>query len=563
MARSRVLVTLAALASLAGSSAAQHAHHFERPDDRALREDPRLAPGQIAPLLDGLGEHHHPVTTKSERAQTFFDQGLKLTYGFNHQEALRAFKEAARLDPDCAMAYWGWALVLGPNINLPMQKDAVPQAREALELALARRDKVTEKERAYIDALAKRYVADPPADRAPLDAAYAEAMRDLHQRYPEDTDAGTLLAAALMELSPWSYWTPERKPRENTPELLATLEDVLHRDPEHEGALHYYIHAVEAVDPSRGAAAADRLRPLAPGAGHLMHMPSHLYIQLGRYGDAYEANALAAQSDESYITQCRAQGIYPLNYFPHNVHFLAWAAFYQGRAAEALTAAKKVRAGVPEDLHGNDFALYETFLSMPLYTMVRFGMWDAVLAEPEPRKDARLWTGIWHYARGRAFAATGRADEARGELRQVQALAEDPASASAPAGFANAARLLEIARWTLAGEITVAEKKYDEAIAHLDRATRLEDSLSYNEPPDWYYPVRHSLGAALLAAGRAVEAEVVYWQDLRRYPENAYALFGLWRAAAAQGKAAEAADFEKRYRAAWSRADAPLESSRD
>ena len=557
-----MLVLLILVVALVGPAFAQHAHHVERPDERALREDPRLAPGQIAPLLDGLGAHHHPVTTKSERAQVFFDQGLKLAYGFNHREALRAFKEAARLDPDCAMAYWGWALVLGPNINLPMPADAVPQAWEATEQALARVDRVSEKERAYIAALAKRYSADPQADRAALDRAYADAMREVYRRFPEDTDAATLFAEALMDVAPWNYWTKDGKPKEHTEEILATLEAALAKDPDHEGALHLYIHAVEAVDPARGAIAADRLRPLAPGAGHLLHMPSHLYIQLGRYADAFEANALAAKSDESYITQCRAQGIYPLNYFPHNKHFLAWAAFYQGRANEALAAARSVQAGVPEDLSGNDWALYETFLSMPLYTMVRFGKWDAVLAEPKPRKDARLMTGVWHYARGRAFAATGRAKDARSELAAVEKLAADPASAEAFAGYATAAKLLEIARWVLAGEIAGTEKKHDEAVACLDRAARLEDSLHYNEPPDWYYPVRHSLGAALLDAGRPLEAEVVYWQDLRRYPENAYALFGLSRAAEAQGKTDDAADFERRYRTAWALADAPLRSSR-
>jgi hypothetical protein len=557
----RALV-LASLVSLTIPAWAQHAHHAEPGDDRANKADPRLAEGQIAPVLEGLGEHHHKITTKSERAQQFFDQGLKLAYGFNHREALRAFKEAARLDPDCAMAYWGWAFVLGPNINLPMQKDAVPQAWEALEMARARRDKASETERAYIDALSRRYAKDPEAERGPLDRAYADAMRELSRRYAEDTDAATLFADALMNVSPWNYWTPDKKPRENTLELLATLEGALSRDPTHEGALHYYIHAIEAVDAARGVEAADRLRPLAPGAGHLLHMPSHLYIQLGRYADAFEANALAARSDESYITQCRAQGIYPLNYFPHNVHFLAWAAFYQGRGQEALAASKQVRAGVPQDMSGNDWGLFESFLSMPLYTMVRFGMWNAILAEPEPRKELRLSTGVWHYARGRAYAATNRAAEAKRELARVEALASDPKSADALVGYANAARLLEIARYVLAGEIASAEKRHDDAVTHLDRATRLEDSLHYNEPPDWYYPVRHSLGAALLEAQRPVEAEVVYWQDLRKYPENGYALYGLWRAYEAQGKKDEAAEYEARYKTAWSAADAPLKSSR-
>ncbi len=291
-------------------------------------------------------------------------------------------------------------------------------------------------------------------------------------------------------------------------------------------------------------------------------MPSHIYIQLGRYDEAYRANVLAAEADEGYITQCRAQGIYPLNYFPHNVHFVAWSAFYLGRGADALAAARKIQAGVPQDLHGNDWGIYETFLGMPLFTMVRFGMWDAVLAEPKPPESTRYWTGMWHYARGLAFAAKGRIEEARRELAQVETIGAEQATATTPLGFTTVGRLLDIARGVLAGDIAAAEKKWDEAIAHFDRATRLEDSLSYTEPPDWYYPVRHSLGAALLDAGRPVEAEVVYWQDLRRYPENAYALFGLWQAAQAQGKTAEADDFEKRYRAAWAQATAPLGSSR-
>jgi tetratricopeptide (TPR) repeat protein len=363
--------------------------HDQR-DDRALAADPRTARQPIAPVLEGLGDHHHPVTTKSERAQLFFDQGLKLTYAFNHREALRSFKEAARLDPDCAMAYWGWALVLGPNLNLPMEPHVVRQAHEAIQLALARKDKVSQRERDYIDALAQRYVDDPHADRAPLDTAFADAMRQLHRQYPDDTDAATLFAAALMEKSPWNYWTPDRRPRQQTPEILATLEAVLRQDPRHEGALHYYIHAVEPVDPDRGAAIADSLRGLAPGAGHLVHMPSHIWMQLGRYGESYEANALAATADEAYIAQCRAQGTYPLGYYPHNVHFMAWAATMQGRRAAALEAARRAASKVPEDMRDDKWGLYETLRSMPLYVMARFGMWDAILAEPLPREDLRL-----------------------------------------------------------------------------------------------------------------------------------------------------------------------------
>jgi tetratricopeptide (TPR) repeat protein len=544
---------------LAGRAGAQH---LNRHDERALKDDPRLAPGQIAPVLEGLGDHHHPITTKSERAQAFFDQGLKLTYGFNHQEALRAFKEAARLDPDCAMAYWGWALVLGPNLNLPMQPEVVPQAWEAIQLALDHRNEASERERDYIDALAKRYTDDPRADRAPLDAAYAGAMRRLHEKYPEDADAATLYAASLMNLSPWDYWTKDGRSKKHTAQILQALEAVLEKEPEHEGALHYYIHAVEPVDAKRGEQSADRLRGLTPGAGHLVHMPSHIYMQLGRYEEAYEVNALAAKADEGYITQCRAQGIYPLNYYPHNVHFLAWAAIMQGRGADAIEASRKVASKVPEDLHGNEWALYQTFLSMPLYTLVRFGKWEEILKEPRPPQTTRYWTGIWHYARGMAYAHTNRAEEAHEELSALAGIADDPATPEVLIGSSNAGRLLSVAKEVLSGEIAAKEGRYDQAVGHLDRAARLEDSLAYNEPPDWYYPVRHTLGAVLLEAGRPEEAEIVYWQDLRKNQENGYALYGLRQSLEAQGRNEEAAAMEKRFRAAWKHSDLQLSSSR-
>ena len=543
----------------AGPAAAQHPN---RHDERALAEDPRLAPGQLAPVLEGLGDHHHPVTTRSERAQLFFDQGLKLTYGFNHQEALRAFKEAARLDPDCAMAYWGWALVLGPNLNLPMRPEVISQASEAIALAVERKDRVSEPERGYIEALAKRYAAEADADRAALDAAYAEAMGELHRRYPEDGDAATLYAAALMNLSPWDYWTKDGRPKGRTAEILATLEGVLEREPEHEGALHYYIHAVEPVDPERGVAAADRLRGLAPGAGHLVHMPSHIYMQVGRYGESFRANELAAEADEGYITQCRAQGIYPLNYYPHNVHFLAWAAIMAGRSGDALKAARKVASRVPADHHGNDWALYQTFLSLPLFTLVRFGEWEEVLAEPPTPEGLTYWTGMSHYARGLAYTHTGRLGRAKRELKALAEIVDDPETPEVLVGLANAGTLLGIARSVLAGELAAKRGRYATALGHLDRAVRLEDSLLYNEPPDWYYPTRHTLGAVLLEAGFPTEAEVVYWQDLKENPENGFALYGLWQSLQAQGRTAEAADVEERFRAAWKDADVGLSSSR-
>lgn len=536
--------------------------HINQHDSRALAADPRLAPGQLAPVLEGLGDHHHRVTTNSQRAQLFFDQGLKLTYGFNHQEALRSFKEAARLDPDCAMAYWGWALVLGPNLNLPMSAEAAEQAYQAIQMAVSRKDKVSPRERAYIDALARRYGSDPQADRSRLDAAYAEAMGALHAQYPDDLDAATLYAAALMNLSPWSYWTEDGRPKHHTPAILEALETVIARDPNHEGALHYYIHAVEPVDAGRGVAAADSLRYLAPGIGHLVHMPTHIYMQVGRYQESYVLNGLAAKADEDYIIQCRAQGIYPLNYYPHNVHFQSWAALMSGRSEDAIATARKVAARVPGDLQGNDWALYQTFLSMPLYAYVRFGKWEEILSEPAPPANLHFWTGIWRYARGMALAHTGRLNSASKELKALSDILANPDALKEPIGFGNTEILLTIAREVLAGEIAAKNTDFDTAIARLSRAVRLQDSLMYNEPPDWYYPVRHSLGAVLLEAGHPREAEAVYWEDLRKYRDNGYALFGLWQSLKDQDRPGEARQIELKFQQAWADADVSLSSSR-
>jgi tetratricopeptide (TPR) repeat protein len=547
-------------ASFAATALAQHKHGY---DTRALGADPLAsAEIQLAPVLEGLGEHHHKVTTSSERAQMFFDQGLKLTYAFNHQEALRSFKEAVRLDPDCAMAYWGWAFVLGPNLNLPMGEDAGVQAYRAIQEAVARKGRVTERERLYIEALARRYAREPAADRSALDRAYAGGMAELHRRFPEDNDAAALYADAIMNLSPWNYWTKDGHPRARTPEILSVLEGVLERDPQHEGALHLYIHATEAVVPERGVAAADALTGLAPGAGHLVHMPSHIYMRVGRYADAFEANVNAALADEGYLTACRNQGLYPLTYYPHNVHFLAWAAIFQGRRGEAMNASRKVALQVPADMLGNDWALQQTFLAMPLYTLVRFGDWEAILKEPKPRKDAAYTTGIWHYARGLALVFTDRVAEAKAELEAIEAIENDPRATETFVGYANAKKLLSIAKNVLDGELRARKGDFDSAVARLDRAVRLEDSLMYNEPPNWYYPVRHTLGAVLLDAGRAEEAEVVYWEDLRRNPDNGYSLFGLAASLRAQDRDGEASEIETRFRAAWNAADSELRSSR-
>ena len=543
---------------LAGAADAKMIH-----DPRAVSSDPATATSKIAPRLRGLGAYQRDVTTQSLDSQIFFNQGLNLTYGFNHSEALRSFKEAARLDPDNAMAYWGWALTLGPNLNLPMQSDVVKQAYDAIQKAVALKDKVSERERDFIDALATRYTNDPMAPRQPLDQAYADAMKTLAAKYPDDLDAATLYAASLMNLSPWNYWTQDGRPRAQTPNILAALNNVLASNPSHPGALHYHIHAVEAVRPEDGISSADQLNGLVPGIGHMVHMPSHIYMRVGRYAESFDANARAAAADEGYITQCRAQGLYPLNYYPHNVHFLSWSAIMLGRSEDALINARKLADGVPKTLEGNTWALYETFLSMPLFVLTRFGRWEEVLAEPQPRDDSVFLKGIWHYARGLALTNSGGDVAAiRSELAALDDLAARAAQNPGQIGLGENAKLLKIASHVLHGELAASMGSYGTAVSHLDRAVRYEDSLLYNEPPDWYYPVRHTLGAALLKADRAVEAEVVYWDDLKKNPNNGYSLFGLMQALQAQGRDEEAQDIKAQFDAAWASADHTLTSSK-
>jgi tetratricopeptide (TPR) repeat protein len=533
-------------------------------DSRALAADPDKAEGPIAPKLEGLGDHHFPVTTQNSDSQRFFDQGLRLTYAFNHSEALRAFKQAVMLDPENAMAYWGWALVLGPNLNLPMVPEVASQAYHAIQRALALKEKVSEHERAYIEALAERYTNNPTTDRVSLDRAYARAMAKLVENYPDDLDAATLYAASLMNLQPWDYWNLDGSPKRNTGEILKTLQSVVDRNPRHAGALHYYIHTVEARHPKRGEQHADMLAGLMPGAGHLVHMPSHIYMRVGRFGDSYEANRRAVDADERYITQCRAQGIYPLNYYPHNIHFMAWSAMVQGRPEVALEAARKIVDKVPPELAANKnvWALYETFLSQPVFVMVRFGMWDAMLNEQKPNLESQFMTGIWHYGRALAFVHTGRLAEARRELRQLTTARKAMGELEHYIGFGTAETLLTIAEEIILGELAYAEGYTLEGLAYLERAVRLEDGLRYNEPPDWYFPVRHFLGAMLLDCGRPNEAEVVYAADLRKNPGNGYSLLGLKLALEQQGKKEDALAVTKRFNNAWADANHKLTSSR-
>jgi tetratricopeptide (TPR) repeat protein len=532
-------------------------------DPRAIDADPATATSPIAPRLTGLGDHEFPVTTNNPESQYFFEQGFRLTLGFNHSEALRSFKEAIRLDPNNAMAYWGWALSLGPNLNLPMQAAVVPAAYAAMQKAVSLKADVTPRERALIEASAVRFTDDPEAARAPLDSAYADAMAKVVEQFPNDADMLTLYAAAMMNTNPWDYWYKDGTPKSSTVKVMNALNKAISLNPDHPGAHHYLIHTVEAFRPELGVQSADRLGTLMPSAGHLVHMPSHIFMRVGRYGDSYDANVLAAKADESYITQCRSQGIYPLVYYPHNIHFLAWSAMFQGRSVEAMAAARKVAIKIKPTPEENVFGLYESFASQPLYVMARFGKWDEILKEEAPNSSSVFMNGVLHYARGLAFAHKGDLEQAADELYRLTGIREEVQKDEAyHVGFAAAGTLLHIAELVLRGEYAAKSGDLHAGIAYLERAARLEDTLLYNEPPDWYFPVRHVLGALLMDANLPAEAEAVYWDDLRRNPDNGFSLFGLKLALEAQGNKPVAEEIGTRFDKAWSSADVKLRSSR-
>jgi tetratricopeptide (TPR) repeat protein len=552
----RATLMMVLLASTSFAQAPAHKHYEES------KEATKPAPtGELAPRLQNLGSHTFRVTTRSRQAQIFVNQGVNLAYGFNHAEAGRAFREAARLDPACAMCYWGQAVVLGPNINVPMTPDDEPKAYELAQKAVALKARATPRERAYIDAVAQRYTGKA-ADRAARDQAYADAMRVLARRYPADLDAQTMLAESLMDLRPWNYWTGDGRPYPGTEEIVSTLEKVLARSPRHPGANHLYIHAVEATkSPERAEAAADRLAKLMPGAGHMVHMPSHIYQRVGRYADAVAANEAAVKADEDYIAQCRAQGIYPMAYYPHNIHFIWYAATAEGRSQAAIDAARKTARTVSDEML-DKLPLLGGFRVVPYYALARFGRWDEVLAEPLPADRHLYLGGIAHYTRGLAQLGQGHLEEAEKELLDVRRIAADKALDYTLFSPNTAARIFAPAPEVLAGELAAKRKDYDAAIAHLERAVRLEDGLFYTEPEEWHYPTRQALGAVLLEAGRAREAETVYWDDLKRHADNGWSLFGLAQALRAQDKKAEADAVQARFDKAWAHADVKLTSSR-
>ena len=523
-------------------------------------------PTDTVPLYGNLGDHHREISTSVPAAQAYFDQGLRLYYAFNHPEAIRAFREAQRLDSLCAMCYWGEALAWGPNINLPMDSAGGVAAHAALQRALAARSNASDAERALIDALASRYA--PPeraaAPRAVLDSAYATAMASVSRAHPRDQDIAVLYSESLMDLRPWNYWTRDGSLQPGMDAALSRLERVVEANPRHPGACHFFIHAVEAVHPERAVPCAERLAALMPGAGHIVHMPGHIYIRVGRYMDAVKANEHAVHADETYIRDQRpGVSTYTAGYYPHNFDFLAFAAAMSGRAKQAIGAADRQASVVPSDMLGAPgMTFLQHHITRRLQLRVRFGSWDEILRTPAPSEELPHARGMWNYARGRALAATGKLSEAEAALARVHAAAIDPRLAGVRLEFNESPAILGIAEQVLAGDIASARGDHAEAVSHLRAAAAIEDGLSYGEPPDWTAPVRHDLGAALLAAGRATEAEQVYREDLKRFPSNGWSLLGLSQSLRAQGKGAEAGRAMAEFRRAWAAADVEIASSR-
>ncbi len=518
-----------------------------------------------APLFDGYGDHTHKITTANPKTQAYFDQGVRLLFGFNHAEAIRSFREGARLDPDCAMCWWGVGFALGSNINLPMQPDAVAPAWAAVEMARSLEPKASPEEVAWIEALAARYAKAPPADRHPLDEAFAQAMGKVWDQYPNDLDAGVFYAEAMMDTQPWDYWQSDAKtPKGHGADIVATLEGVLKKEPLHPGALHLYIHAVEAsTTPERAEAAADKLEPLMPAAGHVVHMPSHIYFRVGRYEDAVKVNALAAQKDEDYIAACKAQGFYPLAYYSHNIHFLWTSSEMMGRYAAARDAAARVikasDAGMPIAAGLPPVQLYRI---VPVVTDVRFGRWNDVLAEKMPPPELKLTTAMFHYARAFAYANKHDFKHAAQERAKLAAMIANKEFAAIDAFPVPGTQMAELGLTLVDGEIARMKGNLVKALFLFERANGRYNALPYTEPDYWHQPVGHIYGAALLQARKPAEAEAVYRQSLKDHRIDGWALFGLEQALKAQGKTQEAKSVKVEFDKAWSMADVKLASSR-
>ncbi len=521
-----------------------------------------------APLFEGLGDFTHKITTKNPDAQKYFDQGMILAFGFNHAESIRSFKAAQKLDDSCAMCYWGESLATGPNINVTsngkaiMSEDERKNAFAALQKAIERKGNASQAEQDYIDSLAKRYNGDPETEREPLDKAYADAMRELAKKYPEDDEAATLFAEALMNTMPWDYWLGNGKAKPETAEVIETLENVIERSPKHPLALHLYIHAVEASEnPGRAEKAANTLADLVPGSGHLVHMPAHIYWRVGRYNDASEANVRAAGVDEKYIAECNAQGFYPAAYYPHNIHFLWAASSMEGRSKLAIDSARKVAQNVKLE-QIKEFPTVEFFKTIPILALVQFGKWDEVLEEPDFPENLDYSQAIRNYARGVAYTRKGDLEKAKSERAELVKKKDAVTVRFLDKNDYPASDLLDIADKLLLGEIAMAEKDNDKAIKSFEDAVTIQDKLPYMEPPFWYYPTRQSLGMALIEADQNAKAEEVYKKDLEIYPRNGWSMYGLIQALEAQKKSDEAADVKKKFDNVWQKADVKLTSSR-
>jgi tetratricopeptide (TPR) repeat protein len=510
------------------------------------------------PLYDNLGTLHKEITTRSQAAQQYFDQGLRLTYAFNHDEAIKSFKQGLQHDSTCAMCYWGIAYALGSNINVSMDTSAVRPAYEAVQNALKYAGGVSPLERAYIQALAKRYSSNPSASRPALDTAWSKAIGLVSYAFPKDDDAATLYAEALMDLRPWDYWTNGGRPKaSSTLKQLRVLERVVRRNPDHPGACHFYIHAIEASpDAYKALPCARRLGSLMPGAGHLVHMPTHIYIKLGQWDLAAEHNAHALQADEEFISERHPTGVYPMGYYPHNFHVMWYALNMLGRSEDAIKAARSIGQKVPVEVV-RQVPPFEGYTPTLLYTLIRFSKWDEILKQPPPPSDLRYATAAWYYARGLAYTAAAKPDSAAVPRDSLVAIA-----AAIPAdrmiGLNHAKSLLDLAASHLEGEMAAKSGDTNEAVKQLRNAAAQEDELRYDEPPDWYLPIRQRLGAVLLAAGRPKEAEKAFREDLVQRPENGWSLHGLAQSLTAQGRAREAAKVEERFRAAWRTADVQL-----
>jgi tetratricopeptide (TPR) repeat protein len=510
------------------------------------------SPNTPATIMPGLGDLHHPVTTANPEAQKFFDQGLRLIYAFNHDEAARSFRRAAELDPKMAMAYWGIAEAVGPNYNDPADPDRFKQAHEAVQRAVDLSSGASASERAYIMAMAKRFPGDPQADLRLAAAQYHAAMREVMKQFPDDLDAATLFAEAGMNLHPWGLWHVDGTPEAGTEEIVATLESVVRRDPNHMGAVHYYIHAVEASpNPERALAGANRLAALAPAAGHLVHMPGHIYIRTGDFDAAVKTNEAAAAADRAYIQAHGDEGLYPAMYYSHNLHFIATCASMSGDYDKAQKAATMLSQHVGPMV--KMMPPLEGFMTVPMSVQIRFQKWDQILATSQPDPAMKTTTVYWHFARGMALAGKGRTAEAEAEYKIVSAAeAATPPDAVFQMPVNNKAKdILKIAENVLAAKIATSRRDYASAIPLLQQAVAIQDTLKYGEPPDWFFPVRESLGAALLISGKPVDAEKVFRADLERNPRNPRSLFGLREALRAQDRAYDAQFVDKQFETAW------------